>query len=81
MLLLEPHSFGDFGVPCLSSDRLSQSEGCIGWMGSNGGGTSEALKEPAIEMGELCLKGISRGCDRIARADATSSKPESNEPG
>lgn len=39
------------------------------------------LKEPAIEIGELCLNGMSRGCDRIVRADETSSKLESNEPG
>lgn len=50
-------------------------------MGSRGGGTSLGLKEAAIEIGELCLNGISRGCDRIVRADETSSKPDSNEPG
>lgn len=45
------------------------------------GGTILGLEEPAIEIGELCLKEMSWGCEGIARADETESKPESNEPG
>lgn len=53
---------------------------CIGWSGSNGGGTSVAWYELRIDVGELCLKGISRGCDLIAVPDEAGLNPESNGP-